>query len=109
MSLKRCSRESPICASACDEEFLPLAHVSDVRQWGYMIGIELVEDKTSRRNYPPEKRIGHKVILEARKRSVMIRPLGDIIILMPPLTISDGELTILLDVVYDCIVTVTGN
>ena len=51
------------------------------RQWGYMIGIELAQDKASRKNYPPEKRIGHKVILEARKRSVMIRPLGDVIML----------------------------
>ena len=91
------------------EEFLPLAHVSDVRQWGYMIGIELVQDKASRQSYPPEKRVGHQVILEARKRSVMIRPLGDVIILMPPLSITDGELATLLDVVYDCIVTVTGN
>jgi adenosylmethionine-8-amino-7-oxononanoate aminotransferase len=83
--------------------------VNDVRQWGYMVGIELIEDKAGRRNYPPEKRIGHKVILAARQRSVIIRPLGDIIILMPPLTISQAELTMLLDVVYDCIVAVTGN
>ena len=62
------------------EEFLPLAHVSDVRQWGYMIGIELAQDKASRKSYPAEMRIGHQVILEARKRSVMIRPLGDVII-----------------------------
>ena len=80
------------------EEFLSLPHVSDVRQWGYMVGIELVQDKSSAKNYRPEERIGHKVILEARKRGVMIRPLGDVIILMPPLSISDGELTALLDV-----------
>ena len=54
-------------------------------------------------------RLGHQVILEARKRGVMIRPLGDVIVLMPPLSMSDGELTILLDVVHDCIVTVTGK
>jgi len=90
-------------------EFLPLAHVSDIRQWGYMIGIELVQGKAGRQSYPPEKRVGHQVILEARKRSVMIRPLADVIILMPPLSITDGELATLLDVVYDCIVTVTGN
>ena len=89
------------------EEFLPLAHVSDVRQWGYMVGIELVADKAERKNYPPEQRIGHKVILEARERSIMIRPLGDVIILMPPLSIRDDELSALLDVVYDCIVAVT--
>jgi len=90
-----------------NEEFVSLAHVSDVRQWGFMVGIELVEDQASRKKYPPEKRIGHRVILEARKRSVMIRPLGDIIILMPPLTITDEELAMLLDVVYDCVREVT--
>ena len=89
------------------EEFFGLSHVSDVRQWGYMVGIELVEDKATLKQYAPERRIGHKVILEARKRSVMVRPLGDIIILMPPLSISDDELTALLNVVYDSIRTVT--
>src|SRR5437867_2991655 len=89
------------------DEFCVLPHVSDVRQWGFMVGIELVEEKNSRTNYPPEKRIGHKVNLEARKRSVMIRPLGDIVILMPPLNVTDDELKLLLDVVYDGIRAVT--
>jgi adenosylmethionine-8-amino-7-oxononanoate aminotransferase len=91
------------------EEFLPLAHVSDVRQWGYMVGIELAQNKVERKSYAPEERTGHKVILEARKRSVLIRPLGDVIVLMPPLSIADDELASLLDVVYDCIIEVTGN
>jgi adenosylmethionine-8-amino-7-oxononanoate aminotransferase len=92
-----------------NDEFLSLAHVSDVRQWGYMIGIELAEDKASRKSYAPELRIGRKVILEARKRSVIIRPLGDVIVLMPPLSITDEELTALLDVVYDCIGAATES
>jgi adenosylmethionine-8-amino-7-oxononanoate aminotransferase len=78
-----------------------------VRQWGYMIGIELVEDRKSLKNYATERRIGHKVIAAARNYGVMIRPLGDVIILMPPLTITDDELTTLLNVVYDCIRSVT--
>jgi adenosylmethionine---8-amino-7-oxononanoate aminotransferase len=92
-----------------NDDFLQLAHVSDVRQWGFMIGIELVEDKSSRKGYPSEKRIGHKVILEARKRGVIVRPLGDVIVLMPPLTIADNELKMLLDVVYDSIRVVTES
>jgi len=92
-----------------EEEFLPLTHVADVRQWGFMVGIELAEDKERRKNYPTEKRAGHQVILEARKRGVMIRPLGDVIVLMPPLTIADDELKTLLDVTRDSIVAVTGN
>jgi adenosylmethionine-8-amino-7-oxononanoate aminotransferase len=90
-------------------EILSLPHVSDIRQWGFMIGIELVEDKTQRKNYAPEKRVGHRVIQEARKRGVMIRPLGDIIILMPPLTIAQDELKTLLDVVSECIRIVTES
>jgi adenosylmethionine-8-amino-7-oxononanoate aminotransferase len=90
-----------------NDEFLALPHVRDVRQWGFMIGMELVEEKSPRKNYAPEKRIGHKVILEARKRSVIIRPLGDIIILMPPLNITDDELKLLLDVTRDSIQFVT--
>jgi adenosylmethionine-8-amino-7-oxononanoate aminotransferase len=90
-------------------DFLSLPHVSDVRQWGYMIGIELVQDKPTRKNYPPELRVGHKVILEARKLGVLIRPLGDVIILMPPLNITDEELKMLLDVTYDAIRIVTEN
>jgi adenosylmethionine-8-amino-7-oxononanoate aminotransferase len=74
-----------------------------------MIGIELVQDRANRNSFPPERRVGHQVILKARERSVMIRPLGDVIVLMPPLSMTDGELATLLDVVYDCIVTVTGN
>ena len=89
------------------KDFVNLPHVSDVRQWGYMAGIELVQDKGGRKNFPPELRIGHKVILEARRRSVLIRPLGDVIILMPPLTITTDELSELLDVVYDSIRAVT--
>ena len=91
------------------QAFLPLAHVSDVRQWGYMIGIELAEDKAGRKSYPAEQRMGHRVILEARQRGVMIRPLGDVIILMPPLSIGDADLTILLEVAHDCIRKVTEN
>ena len=92
-----------------EEEFVSMPHVSDVRQWGYMIGIELVEDKAGRISYPPEKRIGHRVIMEARKRNLMIRPLADIIVLMPPLSITDAELALLLDTVRDSIRAVTGN
>jgi adenosylmethionine---8-amino-7-oxononanoate aminotransferase len=88
-------------------EVLSRPHVSDIRQWGFMIGIELVEDKIQRKHYPPEKRVGHRVIQEARKRGVMIRPLGDVIILMPPLTLAQDELTTLLDVVHECIQVVT--
>ncbi len=90
-----------------EEDFLPLPHVGDVRQWGFMVGIELVQDKKMLKTYPPEKRMGHKVILQARKNGVMIRPLGDVVVLMPPLTINREELKLLVDVVHDSIRKIT--
>jgi len=90
-----------------EKDSLPLAHVGDIRQWGFMVGIELVEDKSARKGYAPERKIGYRVILEARKRGAMIRPLGDIIILMPPLTLTEVELKTLLDVVHESIRHIT--
>jgi len=86
-----------------EQDFLPLVHVGDVRQWGFMIGIELVEEKVSLRRYPPERRMAHRVILEARRRGVVVRPLGDVVVLMPPLTITADELNTLLDVTLESI------
>jgi adenosylmethionine-8-amino-7-oxononanoate aminotransferase len=72
-----------------------------------MVGIELVENRETKQLFPPEKRTGHRVIMEARKRGVLIRPLGDVIVLMPPLSISHKELDQLCDAVYESIRVVT--
>ncbi len=87
--------------------FASLAHVADIRQWGMMVGIELMQDPQRKVSYPAKDRLGVKVIKEARKHGVMIRPLGNIIILMPPLSLSEEELTMLLDVTLQSIRTVT--
>ena len=57
-----------------------------------MVGIELVKDREKKTPFPLKDRVGHRVILEARKRGVIIRPLGDVIVLMPPLSIQPNEL-----------------
>lgn len=87
--------------------FAALKNVGEVRQCGFMIGIELVEDKKTKQLYSPEKRIGHRVIMEARKRGVIIRPLGDVVVLMPPLSILEEEIDQLCDVVYESIQVIT--
>lgn len=89
------------------EAFRGLRHVSDVRQKGFMVGIELVADKLAKEAYPPEAQVGWRVIRRARDRGVLIRPLGDVIVLMPPLAISIEELDLLVDVTYECIREVT--
>ncbi|MEQ9411157.1 MAG: adenosylmethionine--8-amino-7-oxononanoate transaminase [Fuerstiella sp.] len=58
-------------------------HVGEVRQKGIMVGIELVQDRDRMTPFPTERRLGHQVTLAARKRGVIIRPLGDVIVLMP--------------------------
>jgi len=89
------------------EEFKDLSSVGDVRQRGFMTGIELVADKKTKAPFPPQERMGATVILEARKRGVIIRPLGDVIVIMPPLSITEGELEELVAVIYQSIKTVT--
>jgi adenosylmethionine-8-amino-7-oxononanoate aminotransferase len=72
-----------------DVERLPA--VREVRRCGFMVGIEL-------QGFPVEARIGHRVTLEARARGAIIRPLGDTVVLMPPLSIEPGELRRLVEI-----------
>ena len=74
-----------------------------------MVGIELVKDKENTMDYPLELRAGHRVILDARKRGIIIRPLGNVVVLMPPLSISGDELETLLNAVYESIDTITKS
>jgi len=70
-----------------------LDHVGDIRQCGMMVGIELVKDKMSREPYPLTEKKGILVTLEARKRGMLIRPLGNVVVLMPPLSTPHSVLT----------------
>jgi adenosylmethionine-8-amino-7-oxononanoate aminotransferase len=82
-------------------------HVVDVRQRGTMVGIELARAQGV--PYEPAERVGHRVVLEARKRGVIIRPLADVIVLMPPLAIPMDDLERLVRVTSDAIDAATGD
>ncbi len=84
-------------------EMQAIPQVGDIRQRGLMVGIELVKDRETREPFPPARRTGHGVILEARKRGVILRPLGDVVVLMPPLCISLEELDTLARITYESI------
>jgi adenosylmethionine-8-amino-7-oxononanoate aminotransferase len=67
-----------------------------------MVGIELEE-------FPLEARMGHQVTLAARERGAIVRPLGDVVVLMPPLSISERQLTRLVAITADAITAATGQ
>jgi len=66
--------------------------VGDIRQCGYMVGIELVQDKNQKNPFPASDRIGQKIAITARTLGLLIRPIGTIMILMPPLSATMKEL-----------------
>ncbi|MBD0316417.1 MAG: adenosylmethionine--8-amino-7-oxononanoate transaminase, partial [Nitrospiraceae bacterium] len=84
-----------------------LAAVGDIRQQGLMIAIELVQDRSSKRPYPLESRIGHRVAAAARARGLLIRPLGHVIVLLPPLSVSHVELAKMVRIVREAIAAET--
>jgi adenosylmethionine-8-amino-7-oxononanoate aminotransferase len=69
-----------------------MPEVVEVRSRGFMVGIDLGE-------HDPALRLGHRVTLEARRRGAIVRPLGETIVLMPPLSISEADLQRLLEIV----------
>ena len=84
-----------------------LEHVGDVRQRGLMIGIELVRDRRTRQPYGYGERIGHRVCLALRRRGILLRPLGPVVVMMPPLSLTEPEALRLGDAVREAIVEVT--
>lgn len=88
--------------------FAELTAVADIRQCGLMIGIELQADKLARTPFPPELLIGHRVSMLAREYGLIIRPLGDVVVFMPPLASTKAEIEAMLDIIYRCIQEITG-
>ncbi len=78
------------------EGIATMPEVAEVRHRGFMVGIDLGE-------HDPALRMGHRVTLAARERGAIVRPLGDTVVLVPPLSISAEDLTSLLAIVADSI------
>jgi adenosylmethionine-8-amino-7-oxononanoate aminotransferase len=84
----------------------PLAespHVGDIRQCGFMVGIELVQDRHAKTPYPLERRIGHRVAQACRLRGLLLRPLGNVMALVPPLSVTPHELTKMVAILHSAI------
>src|SRR6185436_3783056 len=83
------------------QDFYSIDEVGDIRTCGLIAGVELVKNPATKEPFPPELRMGHRVTLEARKRGVIVRPLGDVLVLMPPLAITEAELEKLVSAMVD--------
>lgn len=90
-------------------EIAQQSHVGDVRNAGFMAGIELVKDKGTRMAYDYGDKVGWRVAYRAREHGVFIRPLGNVIVIMPPLIISEENLSRLMEVIAESITAVTGR
>ena len=83
--------------------------VADIRQWGLMAGVELMESPAERRPFPYAEQVGARIARAARKGGVVVRPLGDVMVLMPPLSIKEAEIDALLKAVSDAVCEVLAK
>lgn len=83
--------------------------VGEIRQKGVMVGIELVRDRDTAEPFPAARRMGHQVTLAARKRGVILRPLGDVVVLMPAPAMPGELADRLCDVAIESIREVTAT
>jgi len=93
-------RQKSVALAQMLDRLKALPHVGDVRQKGFMVGIELVQDKATRQPFDPRLRIGAKVCQAIRKHGVILRPLGDVVVLMPPLAMELDDLEKIVHAVY---------
>lgn len=102
-------REKAVLLKKLLEKFKELGHVGDIRQVGLVAGIELVKDKATKEPFPPGKRVGYRACLRARDFGLIIRPLGDTIVIMPPLSITEKELSKIASITFDCVMELTDE
>lgn len=90
--LYRVRERSDFLATLLQKHFRDHPLVGDIRQQGLMVGLELVRDPATRDPFPSASSVGWQVCLKARDLGVFVRPLGDVVVIMPPLTIEEDEL-----------------
>ncbi|MCX7570584.1 adenosylmethionine--8-amino-7-oxononanoate transaminase [Tumebacillus sp. DT12] len=89
------------------EAFSSLKSVGDIRQRGFMIGIELVKDKATKEEYDWQEKIGLLVSRRACELGMILRPLGNVVVFMPPLGSTVAELDEMIDILYKAIEDIT--
>ena len=106
-TLGRARKAADALARALAEHVEPLEHTSPVRQIGTMVGIDLLADVERGERYPASSRPAHRAVLAAREEGVIIRPLGDTMILMPPLAMPPALVERVVEVTARAVARVT--
>ncbi len=83
-----------------------LPNVVDVRQVGLMAGIELAKDRITLKDFPAKERIGARICAACRPKGLIIRPLGNTLVLMPPITITNPEISRMVNIVKKSILEI---
>lgn len=107
--LEQVAKKIRIFDHRLQQELAPLKHVLEIRQRGLMIGIELTRDKATRAPYRYEEAIGARVCAAVRRYGVILRPLGPVIVMMPPLSITEPQIEKLVGATRAAIVEVCGS
>ena len=95
------ARKGELLGRLLDERVAPHPAVGEVRRRGLMCGVELMADRASGTPFPASERAGYRVCQETTRRGVRLRPLGDVVVLMPPLAIPDALLERIVDTLRD--------
>jgi adenosylmethionine-8-amino-7-oxononanoate aminotransferase len=101
-TLERLQPKIELLARLLEQRVAYLPAVAEVRQRGFMVGIELNE-------FPAYERMGHRVTVAARELGAIIRPLGDVVVLMPALSMSEADLRRLLAITATAIAEATSG
>jgi adenosylmethionine-8-amino-7-oxononanoate aminotransferase len=98
-----------LLGSALHSRFGSHPKVADIRQWGMMAGVEIMESPEQRRPFPYAAQTGARIAKAARKAGVIVRPLADVLVFMPPLSITSSEIEMLVDAVFSATCEVAGK
>ncbi len=91
------------------KQLAEMPHVGDIRQQGFMAGIELVRERKTKEPYPLGDKVGHRVASIARSKGLILRPIGNVLVLMPPLSISTEDLKKMIEILRESIETLLSH
>lgn len=83
--------------------------VGDIRQAGLVAGVELTPDWTARSRFEPGLRVGGRVCEAMARRGVLTRPVGDVIVLMPPFCTTHAQMAQMVSALRDAVLETLGN